>query len=382
MKRVIGMVLAAVLILGLTGCGSAVKTAEKAIEKIGEVSLESEDAIAEARKAYDKLSEYDRQSLSNAETLFRAEERLQILKVENAIDSFTEITPAAKEKIEQAQALYEALDPALRDQVSNRSRLETADLVLKVSDAINNLPEITLDEGEKLTQAKELYESIDPEYRGQVANADKLEAACTEYYGLVYQKAEELYGEWEKEDALEYYRKLPEDYEDAAAKAEDCEKFAVWREAQSGMLNTWVWDGEWAVGSDGKRYPADYKTLIITKDEEAFHWVPAMGFDVVIATEKTEPKLSKQGILNGLPKAVKDSINAGNIQFSSLSYVTEPSEDSLVVVFGGMYVFGGSKSYMLDQEFHLLADGRLRVDYLLKMKRGDEHLVFYYEALQ
>ena len=76
-----------IICLSLSACGKseAVKQTEELINAIGEVSLESEDAIKKAETAYDALSEKDKEKVENSSTLADAREALDILINQNPL---------------------------------------------------------------------------------------------------------------------------------------------------------------------------------------------------------------------------------------------------------------------------------------------------------
>lgn len=75
MKRIIVLVLALCMCLSLFACGKSedVAIVEGFINDIGEVTLESGEAIQKARHAYDMLSDRDKEKVENINTLKDAE---------------------------------------------------------------------------------------------------------------------------------------------------------------------------------------------------------------------------------------------------------------------------------------------------------------------
>ena len=82
MKKISALVLCAVMLLSLCACGKskAVKSVEKSIASIGEVTLDSEAQITDARKAYDALSKEEKEGVENYSTLKEAEAQLKKIK--------------------------------------------------------------------------------------------------------------------------------------------------------------------------------------------------------------------------------------------------------------------------------------------------------------
>lgn len=89
MKKIIAVLLILVMALSFAACGKsqAVKDAEAAISNIGEVSLDSGRAIANAEKLYSGLSEKDAKSVENYSVLTEAREKYNSLVYDAAIDN-------------------------------------------------------------------------------------------------------------------------------------------------------------------------------------------------------------------------------------------------------------------------------------------------------
>lgn len=80
MKKKVGIIVALLLAaFCLAGCGKSkeVKTVEKSIQEIGEVTKESKTQIDNARALYEALSEEEKNRVPNYDALERAEEELQ-----------------------------------------------------------------------------------------------------------------------------------------------------------------------------------------------------------------------------------------------------------------------------------------------------------------
>ena len=79
MKKAICIMLAVALMLSFAGCGKseAVKAAENAIANIGEVTLQSEEAIQQAQKCFDILTEEEKAQVENRMTLADAKEAFE-----------------------------------------------------------------------------------------------------------------------------------------------------------------------------------------------------------------------------------------------------------------------------------------------------------------
>ena len=115
----------------LCACGmNTVKKVEKAIDAIGEVSLDSEDAVQAAKALYLALDEKNQEKVSNIDKLEIAEKTLydlKIVNVENLIDQIGSGSDISKEAIDAARAAYDALDAEMQNKVQNADDLTQAE---------------------------------------------------------------------------------------------------------------------------------------------------------------------------------------------------------------------------------------------------------------
>lgn len=115
---------------------------DEAIEAIGEVSLDSADAITEARAAYDALSDEAKEKVTKLETLEQAETTYAELKkkadheskvkkkakkVDKKIKAIGEVTLDSGDAIEKARAAYDKLSDESKEKVKKLSDLESAE---------------------------------------------------------------------------------------------------------------------------------------------------------------------------------------------------------------------------------------------------------------
>ncbi len=84
MKRIVVVFLALILTVSLSGCKSdAVKDVEKKIDSIGVVSLSSLEILEEVERAYNGLSEKEKQQVENVNVLTNARQQYDFLKKED-----------------------------------------------------------------------------------------------------------------------------------------------------------------------------------------------------------------------------------------------------------------------------------------------------------
>ena len=130
------------LVLPLTGW--YVHDVEQKIAAIGEVTLDSEEAIQTARTAYDALRQERKEQVSNYDVLVAAEARLAELQdeavanVEALINAIGQpVTPASRAAVEAARAAYDALGQKLQERVGNYDVLLAAEARLAELNAEN-----------------------------------------------------------------------------------------------------------------------------------------------------------------------------------------------------------------------------------------------------
>lgn len=131
MRRKIAAVLVLLLVLSLCACKSKeVKNAEALIAAIGEVSLESGDAIAAAQSAYDALSGEDKADVENSADLTAALDAYQVIydaaKAEQLIAAIGEVTLDSEAAITAAEEAYAALSGESKALVTNAADLTAA----------------------------------------------------------------------------------------------------------------------------------------------------------------------------------------------------------------------------------------------------------------
>ena len=158
------------------------------IDAIGEVTLESEEAITAARAAYEALTEAQQAQVTNYDKLTAAEARLTDLKaakaVDDMIDAIGEVTLESEEAIDAARAAYEALTEAQQAEVKSYDKLTAAEARLAdlkaakaVDDMIDAIGEVTLESEEAIDAARAAYEALTEAQQAEVKSYDKLTAA-------------------------------------------------------------------------------------------------------------------------------------------------------------------------------------------------------------
>ena len=166
----------------------AAKAVDDMIDAIGEVTLESEEAITAARAAYGALTEAQQAEVKSYDKLTAAEARLADLKaakaVDDMIDAIGEVTLESEGAIDAARAAYEALTEAQQAEVKSYDKLTAAEARLAdlkaakaVDDMIDAIGEVTLESEGAIDAARAAYEALTEAQQAEVKSYDKLTAA-------------------------------------------------------------------------------------------------------------------------------------------------------------------------------------------------------------
>ena len=208
----------------------AVVAVKELIDAIGEVTLDSGDAIDAARTAYDKLPEAKKVLVDNYEKLTAAEEAYAAMvdaaaakAAEDLIDAIGEVTVDSGDAITAAREAYDALTDTQKELVKNYEKLTAAEetyaalvdaaAAKAVDDLIDAIGEVTVDSGDAITAAREAYDALTDAQKELVENYEKLLAA------------EELYKELTT-TAAQVAQKAAEEAKQAQEEAEAAQKAA------------------------------------------------------------------------------------------------------------------------------------------------------------
>ena len=210
----------------------AVAAVKELIDAIGEVTLDSGDAIDAARTAYDKLPEAKKVLVDNYEKLTAAEEAYTALvdaaaakAVDDLIDAIGEVTADSGDAIKAARAAYDALTDTQKELVKNYEKLTAAEeaytalvdaaAAKAVDDLIDAIGEVTADSGDAIKAARAAYDALTDTQKELVKNYEKLLAAEELYEELTASAAAIA------QKAAEEARKAQEEAEAAQKAAEE-----------------------------------------------------------------------------------------------------------------------------------------------------------------
>ena len=226
----------------------AVAAVKELIDAIGEVTLDSGDAIDAARAAYDELPEAKKALVDNYEKLTAAEEAYTALvdaaaakAVDDLIDAIGEVTLESGDAIKAARAAYDALTDTQKELVKNYEELTAAEeaytalvdaaAAKAVDDLIDAIGEVTADSGDAIKAARAAYDALTDTQKELVKNYEKLLAAEELYEELtasaaaIAQKAAEEAKQAQEE--AEAAQKAAEEAAEAAKAAQEAAEAAA-----------------------------------------------------------------------------------------------------------------------------------------------------------
>ena len=226
----------------------AVVAVKELIDAIGEVTLDSGDAIDAARAAYDALTDTQKELVKNYEELTAAEEAYTALvdaaaakAVDDLIDAIGEVTADSGDAIKAARAAYDALTDTQKELVKNYEELTAAEeaytalvdaaAAKAVDDLIDAIGEVTADSGDAIKAARAAYDALTDTQKELVKNYEKLLAAEELYEELtasaaaIAQKAAEEAKQAQEE--AEAAQKAAEEAAEAAKAAQEAAEAAA-----------------------------------------------------------------------------------------------------------------------------------------------------------
>ena len=184
-----------------------IKAVISAIDAIGAVTEESGEKISSARTAYVALTDTQKALVENYDTLTVAEkayseilsDKAQKEAVENVtalIDAIGTVTEESGEKITAARTAYDALTDTQKAMVQNLDKLTSAETAYEqllaqkqdkekaneVALLIENIGKVNENSGEKITAAREAFDSLTPAQKALVTNYSTLISAEKAYY--------------------------------------------------------------------------------------------------------------------------------------------------------------------------------------------------------
>ena len=168
----------------------SVKEAEKLINDIGTVTLDSKDAIESAEKALKELSEEDKNDVSNIELLTNSRNEYDALLVDSYIDEIGNVDLNCGASIEKARKSYEGCNEEAKQNVKNVKKLESAEdkynslKAEQVDTLIAEIGTVTTASKEKINNARSAYDALDKDASVKVSKLQVLTSAESEYKNI------------------------------------------------------------------------------------------------------------------------------------------------------------------------------------------------------
>lgn len=201
MKKIISLVLALVMCLTLGACGKskAVTAAEELIAAIGEVTVQSGDAIQKAEDAVAALSAEEKETVETLAQLTEARKKYDeisaVKPVEELIANIGTVSLESEGSITIARTAYDALSSEYKTKVSNYSDLQKAELALeqalsdkRVEEVVELIDKIVIEDivvsdmvKESISGIYTKYNALTEEERGKVTNYETLNKAKDTY---------------------------------------------------------------------------------------------------------------------------------------------------------------------------------------------------------
>lgn len=158
-----------------------------AIEKLDEkVTLKSGEAINEASKLYNELSDEEKEQVTNGDKLIGLVTNFnQINETYNDINAIGNVTVHSGDTVKAAREAYDALSKAQKKQIINYAELEIAEReyneIIKVYDGIQKLDDLTEEEIIKnennIKAARKAYEALGVSQKKKIENLSVLAIA-------------------------------------------------------------------------------------------------------------------------------------------------------------------------------------------------------------
>jgi len=165
----------------------------RSIDKIGTVTLDSENAIKIARALYDDLEDHQKSMVHNENVLISAEQALSDVQIQNCEKVIDEIgTPDinSQAKIKKAYDTYSLLSTEQKPLVSNLDVLQKADdtfnqlAIEHCKELIDEIGPVSLDSRQAIKDADDYFNSLSSTLKNKVENRKKLSNAKETFSAL------------------------------------------------------------------------------------------------------------------------------------------------------------------------------------------------------
>ncbi len=165
-----------------------VEPVEKTIDKIGTVTLDSENAIKIAEEAYESLAPVYKDAVKNYSAISEAKEQLKKLRIadiEKYINGIGEVTTktVCKLAIQKARSVYESYNEDIRKSISNYDVLVAAEEQYinlnrdEMEKEIDDIGVVTLESEKIIISVRKKYDSLEDDIKAAVRTLSVLEKA-------------------------------------------------------------------------------------------------------------------------------------------------------------------------------------------------------------
>ena len=161
------------------------------IDDLGVITLESGNKIEAIEAAYDSLPDTEKAKVTNSDKIEKAKESLEKMTAAfNAIEKLDEkVTLKSGEAINEASKLYNELSDEEKEQITNGDKLiELVTNFNQINDTYNKIKAIgnvTVHSGDTVKAAREAYDALSKTQKKQIINYAELEIAEREYNEIV-----------------------------------------------------------------------------------------------------------------------------------------------------------------------------------------------------
>ena len=207
MKKTILLLLTFLMGLFLCACMKSEEAAavDAQIIALGEITLGSNSAIENAEKAWESLTDEQKEEVENHAQLIEARSTYEHLVLQDQADQIDQeilkigtVTLDKKGAVLNAEKLYHDAAPDVQALVQNKALIDTAmktldELQIKtVEDFISDIGEVTLESKDKIIKANKALYQLPENLKSSVKNRDILNTAITVFTKLCNDKVNEI----------------------------------------------------------------------------------------------------------------------------------------------------------------------------------------------
>ena len=166
----------------------AVTSCINKINAIGTVTIDSKEAIEQARNEYDALSSTQKNQITNYQVLVDAEKEYETLvNIQNVIDLIDAADLTNVDSMKAALDAYNSLTTSEQEKITNTDKLSNIKVTYLVK-LIDSIGEVTTSSGTTIVEAETIYNGLSQTEKTQVSNYSILVAAREAYDEILNQQ--------------------------------------------------------------------------------------------------------------------------------------------------------------------------------------------------